>query len=528
MIPFIFITKDEFKKVIFFKYPLIKYVKMIFWYCLYAAAIYYIYKNPVSYFEDWNFPVAFIFLSSVIIFLSFVIRIILVRLPEELKEDEVIEENFRKNTSVLIPCHNSHDIIEETIKSCLRHYDAENIYIAENENNPEPKESTTKDFAEKYGVNYSYIPRGNKANAMKIVLNDIKTKYVITLDDDTLFPEKFVPKEDYFNEDKRVAGIAFMIRMKDQDSILRQLIDEDYKLYNFFNYTKNYSTIPFIVGIGGIWRTDLFKIATEINPADDIVPYGNDGYEGMILRLNNYKMKQDMQNHVLSYCPDRLYFSIWEILGYGKKISGYGATNLWKQRSLRWFRSSFAKFFINIYLLFTYYSKGKTTFQTIVQNFHYRIVNLYSLFLTVLALFVPFLIYYNIKNYKDYLYLHLGLYIIGVIIMILCRLILFRNRKDLWPRYISIILYPLFTTYIMFLRVFAFVGTLLFYLPFYLNIRFCTCCRYHESRIRKIMEERLENETPGDEQEIEEVIIEVDEAEENVVELVVIEEENPN
>ena len=67
MIPFIFITKDEFKKVIFFKYPLIKYVKMIFWYCLYAAAIYYIYKNPVSYFEDWNFPVAFIFLSSVLL-----------------------------------------------------------------------------------------------------------------------------------------------------------------------------------------------------------------------------------------------------------------------------------------------------------------------------------------------------------------------------------------------------------------------------------------------------------------------------
>lgn len=494
MIPFIFVTWSEFKKVFTCKYKPIVYLKLFFLYSIYGSIIYYLINHPFLYFENINLnSIDFIFLMSTLIFINFILRALFVRLPNKLKENEVIDENFRNNTSILIPCHNSHYIIEDTIISCIKHYNPENIYIVENDNHPEPKILNTQVIAEKYKVNYYYIPRGNKANAMKIALNDIHTKYCITLDDDTILPDNFVPKEDYFLNDDRVAGVSFLIRMRYQDNILRQLVDEDYKMYGYFNYTKNYSTIPFIVGIGGIWKTELFKLATEINPADDIVPYGNDGYEGMVLRLNNYKMKQDLQNYVLSYCPDRLFFSFQEFLCIEDNMSGYGATNIWKQRSLRWFRSSYAKFFINLYLLFTYYSKGKNICDTIYQNIHYRIHSLYSLLLSLLGIYIPINIYFNFTNIIDYLYLHLGLYIVGLLIMIISRLFLFRKRPDLLPKYKSIVLYPLFTTYIMLIRTCAFIGVLTFYLPVYLNFTFCNCCRYNQNNIKNIMINRINN-----------------------------------
>ena len=490
MIPFIFVTIDEFKKVFYLKYKLIVYLRFVFWYIIYAGLVYIIIKWPFTYY-DFEL-INFIFLASIIIVVNFLVRVFFIKLPPALKPDEVLDPTFRRNTSVLIPCHNSHDIIERTIKSVLRHYPEENVYIVENENAKKPSNTTTQSISMQYCVNYRFVPRGNKANAMKITLQEIKTEYVITLDDDTLFPEHFVPKEDYFLEDDRVAGVAFLIRMKDTDTVLQQVVDEDYKMYGYFNYTKNYSTNPFIVGIGGIWRTELYKLAVERNPAEDIVPYGNDGYDGMVMRLNNYKMKQDLQNHVLSYCPTKLFFSFDELLCREQKMSGYGATNIWKQRSLRWFRSSYAKLPVNIMMFFIYYSQGKTTKETILQNIHYRFHTLYSLLLSFWAIFVPIQIYYNLTDLVEYVLLHVGLYVIGLIIMLTCRYYLFRNRPDLLPKYKSIVLYPLFTTYVMLIRVCAFLGFLLFYLPVFLTPTFFYYPRYLESNLRKSMAQRQE------------------------------------
>ena len=496
MIPFLIITPQEFKKILCLGYSPIKYLKFIVLYLLYATFFYLFLTYDfglivIRFSDETNIPYLFLFVVSFIIILNKIIKFLLVRIPEQPKDDEIMDEGFKSQTSVLIPCHNSQDVIEDSIKSIIVHYYPQNVYIVENDNRPMPKNSIIEDICNKYNVNYIYVPRGNKSNAMKYGLASITTKYVLTMDDDTMLPEKFCPKEDMFLEDERVAGISFIIKMRYRNSLIRRLVDFDYLMFNYSNYTQNYSTNKLLVGIAALYKTELYRLQNVINPATDMLPYGEDGYAGMILRLNNYKIKQDFRNHVLSYCPDKLFFSLQEIVcgGNPKCISGYNATNIWKQRSLRWFRSSYTKLLVNLYLFFTYISKGKTCMKTILENIHYRIVNIYSFMLIYFAISVLYQLYYNINTIEgsynlqinkttlhipkllvDFLLIHSGLYITNILFILYYKFIMFRKRSDIQITFDVVLLYPLFLIYLFLVRVFGFFGFLLYYLPFHIDI----------------------------------------------------------
>jgi hypothetical protein len=401
-----------------------------------------------------------------------------------------MDVNFKKRTAIVVACHNSHDVIEKTIQRIINHYPANNIYIADNNKHPIPKNPKTGEICNKYNVNYNYIPQPGKTNALYKVINSIYKyyDYIIALDDDTLMPINYYLSEKEF-DDEKVGGIGFGITIKNKTNMITKLVDYEYKIWCYNSYVRNLSSSKMIIGIAGIWRASLFKKILEINPAGKTLPFGEDGWNGVIARLNSYKIKQNFEIMVETYAPDKLFFDIEDFFCEGNKMCGYGASNIWKQRALRWYRSGNLRIICEIYTII-FFDASDPNYNIIIrllQNIHYRICQIWSLLLMYWALMIPIATYMYSQNYTTLIIIFIKVYsyICSVLAHLYLNYIVFKNRKDIKTSLSVILLYPLFTYYIVLMRCAGFWGTLIYYLPFKATFSLLTFFKLPEDEDKK-------------------------------------------
>ena len=460
MIPFLLITKNEFIKLITFKYSLKRYIFAFAWYIFLGCFIYlntYLHNHTFITYEKVNvfvFLVLFIFLT----------RGILMKIPK--KSNLKMDEEFKNKIAIIIACHNSQDVLPSTLKAALKHFSPDAIYIADN-NKIIPDNNISKEICEKHGVNYIYTQVSNKTKALRNTVKfiDPKFKYLISMDDDTLFPEEFYINENVWDDDK-VGCIAFGIRIKNKQNLIERCVDLEYKLYSYNSYGRNFGSLDFGIGIAYMMKTDIFKKCIDINPADGRLPYGEDGYQGVACRHNGYILLQDLNNFFLTYCPDKLV----SLSCNQKSISGYDAGSLWKQRPLRWYRTGTARLILEFTTVFTFNASrnNENIFWGILRNIYYRFWKILEFIMIIVIINFPFIIYNNIKNPKDFydfLFITALFPLVLLINLAFCKF-KFRNNNDLYIDYTMVFIYPLFMKLKFLLNVFGFLSCITFFVPF--------------------------------------------------------------
>ena len=196
MIPYLLITKNEFIKLITFKYSWKRYLFAFSWYSMIGSGIYFhnLILPNVSFVNYYDINI-FVF---IVLFLL-ITRGIFITLPNI--KDKKINEEFRNQIAVIIACHNSEDVLPYTLGAAIKHFPPEAIYIADN-NKVIPTENKTEELCKDFGVNYIFTQVSNKTLALRNTVNyiDKKYKYLISMDDDTLFPNTFYLDKDTFSE----------------------------------------------------------------------------------------------------------------------------------------------------------------------------------------------------------------------------------------------------------------------------------------------------------------------------------------
>jgi len=484
MFPYLIISVSEFKKVFKLKLHPLRYLRALIWYAIIGVIAYYGYhflsskmnNSEKNFYVSWIY---YIFVISVYFFKTLSIAISSNIQPRFITKDE----EFITDIAVLIACHNSEDILPNTLKNLLYTFLPEQIYIADNNNSPEPMNTNTIDVCNEYNVNYNYHPIGNKGNALNKTLDVInkKYKYILTLDDDTLLPEDFSPNKDFF-DDEKVSSVGFGIKIKDKNTLSEKMADFEYKLNSLRDYVKNDTTNFFIIGIAGLWRREIFHKIISINPTavkDRFcgktldcyeAPHGEDSYNGLISRLLGYKQMMDLNNFVETYAPPRFFYSYDDIFCNTKCISGYNSLNHYSQRALRWYRSHLSRLPYETFLFFTYNCCSKNDnlktkiFKQIKYRFEFIWKNLIIYFTITLFMNMIGLILNGF--FMKWVYIHVFSFILGVFSNSITNYIIFRNRPDLQVGKLVILLYPFFTTYVTLCRLAGFFGAITFHIPF--------------------------------------------------------------
>mmetsp|Transcript_4648 Transcript_4648/g.6878 ORF Transcript_4648/g.6878 Transcript_4648/m.6878 type:complete len:219 (-) Transcript_4648:22-678(-) len=160
------------------------------------------------------------------------------------------------------------------------------------------------------------------------------------------------------------------IKIKDKKYLSQQMADWEYKTISARWSVK--SRLSGTAKMGLVWRVDAFMYIYERNPARTRLPFGEDGWSGLIARQKGWHIIQDSNNFVETFAPTRFFYNLADLdLGCASaptQISGYDATNMWKQRTLRWYRNCLKRVPLEFFLCLTY-NVGSVT-KNIFYRFH--------------------------------------------------------------------------------------------------------------------------------------------------------------
>eukprot|EP00521_Asterionellopsis_glacialis_P010317 CAMPEP_0195306664 /NCGR_PEP_ID=MMETSP0707-20130614/37315_1 /TAXON_ID=33640 /ORGANISM="Asterionellopsis glacialis, Strain CCMP134" /LENGTH=426 /DNA_ID=CAMNT_0040370885 /DNA_START=259 /DNA_END=1536 /DNA_ORIENTATION=- len=369
---------------------------------LFAAVYFAVLALPAYYFEIWNMWYGFEFddkdLSFTAMFIvSFVIFVFLATIQvltlriTSFEQMQASDENFLDDIAVIIPCHNSGDVLRATLNRALLHFEGSQIFVADNNKTPNPVDDSPSITTE-LGCNYRYFSEPGKTKALYEIGSDLREiksyKYFFLLDDDTLLPEKLSLSDEVF-DDPKVAGLGLGIKIKDKNHLSQQMADWEYKLISTRWSVKSRlaGTAKMAHGIAVVWRADAFMHIYERNPSRTRLPFGEDGWSGLIARQKGWRIIQDSNNFVETFAPTRFFYNLHDLdLGCAStptQISGYDATNMWKQRTLRWYRN-YLKRMPHEFLLCLTYNAG-----SVLKNICYRLDWIYGALLVYWSIGIP-------------------------------------------------------------------------------------------------------------------------------------------
>ena len=482
MFPYLLVTIPEFKKIFLCKYSIKRYLFVFLWYLFICTFIFVLYEYVKYYHISYDKNVFVFNVNNIMIMFSLfcysiinILNFIFLKIPDELDESYVnnIEWNFRERTAIVIACHNSEDVIGKTLEKAIIHYLPENIYVADNNKTQEPPNTKTKDITESLKCNYVYIPRPNKTGALRVVVNKIYKdyEYLILLDDDTLFPDRFNLSEREFLNNKKVCGVGFGIRGGSLENLVEECVDYEYKVWCYKSYMKSFASSDFIIGIAGIWKSKIFREIININPAGNSLPFGEDGFNGMIARRNGYVIQQDFQNMFKTYTPNKLFYNYKELMCMSSNISGYNSTNIWKQRVLRWYRSGTIRI-LNEFLvavIFDASNPENTYIKRFIQNIFFRLNYLWRILILYWSIMIPMTIYFYRNDLMTLIFIKIFLYVFGVIAHVI-NFFRFYFRTDLQFNFYICLIYPVFSSFMAIMKLFGFLSSLTFYIPFHLDL----------------------------------------------------------
>lgn len=316
----------------------------------------------------------------------------------------------------IIACHNSSDVLEETLKSLLSRVPGSQIYIADNGSSIEEQEKSkmiceTLDTSIHYGhisfdmkIGKNVIKRGNKTMAQyaSICSLDKKVKYATCIDDDTRLHETWDVNKviHYFKSDENVVVLAYPLTADNPQNDIEWFQAMEYLISGFFKifHSKVYSTI-FNSGAFGTYRVDVVKEAflyhnTDYHGDDLQICMnihqlkGKTFYNSERKHVQNYKVVS-ATNMVGSTIVPKCWIHASSLSSCFKNNCDCGNPDLLQQRSKGWFVSKHR--FIPKYIYMILNVNG-------IHGLWVRLVALYELIIILNEYFAIVYIFLFINN----------------------------------------------------------------------------------------------------------------------------------
>jgi hypothetical protein len=391
--------------------------------------------------------------------------VLYIQRKKKISTQEILEANRKstlEETICVIPCHKAGSAIEPVLERCAKIFSPERIWVADNANSLIPLDNT-RDLAEKYGCSYVYFPLGNKTNAVfetvKIaVQRDSAVKYVVLADDDTILMSEFSIRADMFAADSRLAGYCphIGINKNDEFNLWQDLIDYEYKTISWRNVVKGYyHTLRFLHGVCAVYRADRMISIFESNPClPGGLPFGEDSFAGVSVRMKGWKLGQDETNFVYTFCPSNVFF--------GKRSQGFGASSLFRQTALRWYLH-WPRGILDETILAFVYNAG-SFFGTVLYRVDYVWYTLTCFIPSLWPIILVGNVYsWSFKSIMNWFILHVLFYANFIICTIIRNFVM---QEELKVRISTILLTPILSVLTSFFYGVSFVIALLWYIPF--------------------------------------------------------------
>ncbi|HSX30486.1 MAG TPA: glycosyltransferase [Candidatus Saccharimonadales bacterium] len=153
--------------------------------------------------------------------------------------------------TIIIPCHNGEDIIEETIRNAQKHVPSKQIIVVSDASTDQ-----TAEVARATGVRVLVNPKNlQKVNSINAAMLLVKTPYVLILDDDTLIGDTFIPTSLL---DDGYSAVAFNVMPVEDNTLINRLQRFEYRVS--MQVSKNLratkGAIGNVSGAIGLFRTD--------------------------------------------------------------------------------------------------------------------------------------------------------------------------------------------------------------------------------------------------------------------------------
>ncbi len=419
--------------------------------------------------------VGYIFYITLIMWDSLLLIVMMLYTPWNLKAHN--ERVFNGDLhAFVIACHNSSDVIAETVLSLLEKVKPENIYIADNGSSQKESEKTkmtcnelsviyqTKHNNEGGMINYGYMTIGNKTIAQYGAVSNLPehVKFVTCIDDDTRLDKSWDVNKviKYFEDDKDTAVLAYPLTVWNPQYDIEWFQALEYLVVGFIKifHSKIYSTI-FNSGAFGTYRVNILKEAFLYHNTDY---HGDDLQICMhIHQLKGKKFLNSTQVHEQDYkvavatdmIVDTIAPKCWVHLSSISKCfknnCDCGNPDLLKQRCKGWFVSQHR--FIPRYIKLIFNVKG------INGSLWVRLVALYELITIINEYLAIFYIIFFMRYFGIWLLegLIIG-YAFNVITMTIFNWYILR-KNDLYIPYEVITIQPLVYKVVM-ITIYRYLG----------------------------------------------------------------------
>ena len=369
-----------------------------------------------------------------------------------------------ENAHVIIAAHKAFDSLKNILPSVLAAFSADHVWVADN---GLVRDQATQLLCQELGIQYRFYDIPNKTYALYKTAQEIydvhhdSVSSLVLLDDDTQLPEGFFVRNDLLQE-PLVAGycVGIAIQKSPPYNFLENLIDFEYRTISYRNECKAYhGTLQFLHGICAVYNVKrMLAIYSKLCTLPGGLPFGEDSFAGVDCRLAGYRLLQDNQNVVTTFCPRRIFPPLCE---KGRE-QGFGASSLWKQRAMRWYLSWPRRLPSEI-ALGLFYDAGSW-----LGNVVYRIDLIwYMLLISVSSLWPLYLIKIGIahKSWALLGYLHAALYGVAVATASIRYAAFPASLKEGVDRRV-LLLVPGFNLLMCIFMAYSFIWSLLYYIPF--------------------------------------------------------------
>lgn len=190
---------------------------------------------------------------------------------------ETYKEYDEDTHAFIISCHNSSDVIENTLKSLLTKVKPHHIYVADNGSTIE-EHTKTNEICKKLSNEYynedthlekqircGDLRKGNKTISQFFTITSLPStiKFVTCIDDDTRLDDSWKLNKvlEYF-EDPEVAVLAYPLKVDNPKYTLEFFQHLEYLIAGFFKiFTSKIRSTVFNSGAFGTYRVDVVKRA---------------------------------------------------------------------------------------------------------------------------------------------------------------------------------------------------------------------------------------------------------------------------
>lgn len=424
----------------------------LLWYSALGGLGYFIYTRYIStsYLVNiWPYPLLNIYGVCSI----YVIHELLVRIKQCVRVQDKPESVDTYDVCCIVPCHKTGLSLQKILPNLVHVFGRHNVYIADNGREPDVD---THQVCSNYGVHYRHYNIPNKTYALvqtAIHIEDTTNcKYVVLLDDDTMIDQCFYVRQDLL-EQPLVAGYCCNITIDTPKNFWEKVIDFEYRTISYSNSLK--PCIHFCHGIICVYHLRrMISIYSKLCTLPHGLPFGEDSFAGIDFRLGGYRLLHDDMNTIKTYCPSRFF-------SFGRRLQGFGASSIFKQRVLRWYLSWIRRVPQELALMLSY-DTG-----TWCGNINYRLQLIWYFFIMVVgSSWVFFAIHvYLTKTYFEFGILHAVLYIVNCISAFI-RFSGFNPQLRHGVSWYVPFLVPIMNVVVCLMLTTSFFITLLYYIPF--------------------------------------------------------------